>query len=311
MGDALNTIDATTIDRHVRRLTAIGPRHADRPAAVAATLRYLTDCLTGYGYQVRPDRYGGGPHQVNLLAELPGTGDAPILELGAHWDTVVDSPGADDNASGVAGLLEVARVLRAAAPPARTLRFCLFAEEEDLEIGYLGSRAHVAGFDAAGFDAAGFDAAGFDAAGTPVAGAIVLEMIGYRDRTPGSQRLPADVVPADSPMRVFDRGDFIAAIGNPGADGYLEAVRAAGQAQDPPLPVLPITLPVGPAGNGIRSDHYPYWLSGRPAVMVTDTAEFRNPHYHRPGDTVTTLDLDFAAAVTRAVATAVTTLCGS
>jgi Zn-dependent M28 family amino/carboxypeptidase len=217
----------------------------------------------------------------------------PVIELCAHWDSVAGSPGADDNASGVAGLLEIARVFAAGEVPRGRLRFCLFGEEEDEQIGYLGSRAHVARLDVEGM---------------PVSGAVVLEMIGYRDSSPGSQRFPEDLVPEGSPLRAFDRGDFIAAIGNQGTEPWLEAVRVAGQAEEPSLPVLSIPVPADVGGNATRSDHLPYWRSGRSGVLITDTAEFRNPHYHRPTDLPTTLDYAFAAAVTRTVARTLRTL---
>lgn len=273
-------IDAITLGRHIERLTALGPRHESNPAAVVAALGYVTSALESYGYRVERECYGRGVHEVNLLAERSGTG--PAIEVGAHWDTVERSPGADDNASGVAGLLEVARVFAAGAPPVRTVRFCFFGGEE---YGLIGSLVHVARLDDRGAD---------------VEGAIVFEMIGYRDSRPGSQRFPGEIeVPPG-----FDRGDFIVAVGNPASADYLAAIAAGGH---PALMVLPVDLPADGEHAG-RSDHYPYWLSGRKGVMLTDTAEFRNPHYHRPTDTIDTLDLNFAARVTRAVAVALRAL---
>ena len=270
-------IEAAALRQHVERLTAHGPRHGTNGPAVAAALAYVTETLASYGYEVTREAYGTGAHEVNLLASVTGAG--PALEVGAHWDSVERSPGADDNASGVAGLLEVARVF-AGERPARTVRFCFFGGEET---GLAGSRAHVAGL--------------VDA----VEGAIVFEMIGYRDPDPGSQRFPAGIdLPAE-----FSRGDFIAAVGNGASVRYAAALSLAGQEHG--LPVLPIDLPADDANAG-RSDHYPYWLSGRLGIMVTDTAEFRNPNYHRPTDTPDTLDFEFAAQVTRTVADAVRAL---
>ncbi|GIJ66735.1 M20/M25/M40 family metallo-hydrolase [Virgisporangium ochraceum] len=268
------------VRHHIERLTAYGPRHETNPVAVAESLAYITDTLASYGYEVTREPYGAGAHEVNLLASVAGTGAGPVVEVGAHWDSVERSPGADDNASGVAGLLEVARIFTSGDRPARTVRFCFFGGEES---GLTGSRAHVAGL------------------ADDVDGAIVFEMIGYRDRNPGSQRFPAGV---DLPAEI-SRGDFIAAVGNGASAGYAAALAAAGRAHG--LPVLPVDLPADNDNAG-RSDHYPYWLSGRKGIMLTDTAEFRNPHYHRPTDTLDTLDLDFAARVTLTVADAVRAL---
>lgn len=288
MTNAVETITAAALRRHVERLTAYGPRHRTNPTAVTVALRYLTECLASYGHQVVVERYGPDAHEVNLLTGVTGGGDLPIVEIGAHWDSVPESPGADDNASGVAGALELARVFAGPAAP-RPLRFCFFGGEEDQPVGCTGSRAHVARL---------------DAAGDRVDGAIVLEMIAYRDHRPGTQRFPADAAAAGVDLARFGRATFIAVVGNERAAGYLAAIEAAGRTQTPALPVLPVVLPADHTANGMRSDHYPYWLSGRSGVMVTDTAEFRNAHYHRPTDTVDTLDVDFAEQVTRTLADA-------
>ncbi len=281
------TITAGALRRHVEQLTACGPRHRDNPAAVRAAVEYVADTLTQWGYVVALEQYGAAPDEVTVVADAPSPPGGPVVEVGAHWDSVAGSPGADDNAGGVAGLLELARHFAEAAQPGRTLRFCAFGGEEDAPGGSrAGSRAHVASL-----------AAG----GPPVEGAIVLEMIAYRDPRPGSQSFPADLAAA---AEGHDRGDFIAAVGNPAAADYLAALWAAGQELEPALPVLPLTLPADHDGDGARSDHQPYWLSGRRGVMITDTANFRNPHYHRPTDTVDTLDFAFAEAVTRTVAAA-------
>jgi Zn-dependent M28 family amino/carboxypeptidase len=113
MLEKIETISSMALREHVVRLTEHGPRHRDNPAAVPAALDYIEQCLISYGYQVEHERYGDAPHEVNLLTEVLGNSNAPLLEVGAHWDTVSDGPGADDNASGVAGLLELARVFAA------------------------------------------------------------------------------------------------------------------------------------------------------------------------------------------------------
>lgn len=293
MRGSVELISADALRGHVESLTRLGPRHEDNPAAVTAALAYVTASLSASGYQVEREPYGEAPHEVNLIAVLPGA-EEPILEVGAHWDTVAQSPGADDNASGVAGLLEIARALADADGSGRPVRYCVFGGEEGQEDALAGSRAHVAGL---------------SRAPGRVEGAVVLEMIGYRDRRPGTQRIPADIAAVAGDLGpIADHGDFVAVIGNPAAGDYLAAFRAAAAQTPSPLPVLPLTLPAGVTTNGVRSDHYPYWLSGRKAVQVTDTAEFRNPHYHQTTDTPKTLDYDFAAAVATVVAAAVRAL---
>jgi len=191
MTNAVETITAAALRRHVERLTAYGPRHRTNPTAVTVALRYLTECLASYGHQVVVERYGPDAHEVNLLTGVTGGGDLPIVEIGAHWDSVPASPGADDNASGVAGALELARVFAGPVAAPRRLRFCFFGGEEDQPVGCTGSRAHVARL---------------DAAGDRVDGAIVLEMIAYRDHRPGTQRFPADAAAAGVDLARFGRG---------------------------------------------------------------------------------------------------------
>ncbi|WJK41011.1 M28 family peptidase [Solwaraspora sp. WMMA2056] len=287
----MTIISAAALRTHISELTRRGPRHHTNPAATGPVLDYLTGRLSDSGHRVVVERYGDAPHQVNLIADAGRPADGPIVEVCAHWDTVAGSPGADDNASGVAGLLEVARVL-AADPPARRPRFCLFGGEED-DVPFTGSRAHVARL-------------GSD--GVPVAGAVVLEMIGYRDATVGSQRIPAGLGDMLGDVDGLDRGDFVAVVGSIESSQWLAAFQAAGWVQEPSLPVVPLPVPRRQGGDVARSDHVPYWDAGLLAVMVSDTADFRNPHYHRPTDTLDTLDLGFAAAVATAVADAVRTL---
>lgn len=266
-------VTAAGIGRHITQLTAAGPRHPRRgSAAVAASLRYLTERFTGCGYRVSVERFGPELYDVNLLAEPAGAAGPVALEVGAHWDTVDGSPGADDNASGLAGVLEVARVLGGSG----RVRLCAFGGEED---GLRGSMAHVERLAGA-------------------VGAIVLEMIGYRARGPGSQRVPADLAALVDPP---PHGDFIAVVADEASVGYAEAFVAGAQAVAPDLGVYPVAAPAVILPTLARSDHLPYWSSGRRALLVTDTAEFRNPHYHLASDTIDTLDLEFAAEVTRAV----------
>jgi Zn-dependent M28 family amino/carboxypeptidase len=272
------------IRRHVEALTAAGPRFGDAPG-VAAALRYISDQLREFGLAVELQRYGSELSEVNLLAEVAGTDpDAPVLDVGAHWDTVEESPGADDNASGVAGLLVLAAELAGRDAPRQGVRLCFFGGEEASPEPFLGSTAHV------------------DAIGDrPVDGAIILEMIGYRSTRPGSQAVPERL---RGLVELPEAGDFIALIGDEASAEYVVAL-AEGARSVPGLSVFPLLLPAAALGLVSRSDHVPYWRTGRRGVMVSDTADYRNPNYHTAGDVPSTLDYEFAAGVTTMVANAV------
>ena len=194
--------------------------------------------------------------------------------VGAHYDAVAGTPGADDNASAVAVMLAAAR----AVGDREGVCFVAFNGEE---CGFSGSRALVAGL------------------GRHRPEQVhVLEMVGFTSQDPGSQRNP--VPPAPVPTV----GDFLGLVGTHRSRHALDHVLAC--AGHSPIPVHGLYLPDVPleaiaplAPHVLRSDHAPFWEAGLPALMWTDTAEFRNPHYHRPTDTPETLDYDFMAGVTR------------
>ncbi|MEX2219957.1 MAG: M20/M25/M40 family metallo-hydrolase [Phycisphaerales bacterium] len=241
----------------------------------------------------------------NIVVELPGM-ELPreVLIVGAHIDAVPGSPGADDNGSGVAALLEAARVLRG-VPLRRTVRLVFFNLEE---IGLHGSREHWRKQKAR--LAAPSDPAAPPAAADPgetLVGMVSLEMLGFYSEAEGSQRSPIAPIPG-----VFEPptvGDFIAVatirkhsgFARQWAEGMLRAAQPAG----PPLKVVVADMfPVAPP-DFLRSDHQPFLLGGQPALMLTDTSNFRNPHYHRATDTAATLDPDRYAATSRGVVGAI------
>jgi aminopeptidase YwaD len=277
---------------HLQALTR--ERHPiSSPEALRATAQYLIDQFRALGLSVGTHAVPGpgGTHQ-NVVASLPAVRSVesqPPLIVAAHYDTVMGSPGADDNASGVAVLLEVARGLRS-VPLGREVRFIGFSlEEEDL----LGSLAY---------------AAELRARSAVIHGAIVLECVGFTRSEPGSQPAPAGL-----PVAVPSRGDFLAIVANSESVALAEHIEAAAAQRVPELPTVSLIVP----GRGElfpdtrRSDHAAFWHFGYPAVMLTDTANFRNPHYHQPSDTLETLDLEFLASVAEAVLAAVTTLAGA
>lgn len=220
----------------------------------------------------------------NVVAVLPGAGAAAGggLVVGAHYDTAEGTPGADDNASGTAALLEVARLLKAGPPPRRNVTLVAFSTEEPPYFGtdLMGSR---------------FFAAQAARGGARPEGMICLETIGFYSRQPGSQGYP--------PLLKYffpETGDFIALVGNFRSRGLLKRVREGLQAHMA-LPVVHAALPSFIPGVD-WSDHRSFWVEGIPAVMLTDTAPYRNLNYHRHTDTYETLDYKAMAELTAGVA---------
>ncbi len=286
-------------DRLMQRLTEFSqPRFSETDRETAR--QYLEQILRDRGWQVRREPFtiplddGQELNGVNLIAEKPGTDPTlPPLLIGAHYDTVNDrSPGADDNASGAIGLLEIAELLSGGSDPSnpeavptfpRTLRLVWFDLEE---FGLLGSFYHVAQLD------------------RELYGAIVLEMIGYACDAPGCQRVPSGLA-----ITLPDRGDFLGVVGSAETPELLAPFLAVGEASDvdrdraghPRVITLAVPTLMAISPNLLRSDHVPFWVQGIGALMVTDTANFRNPNYHRASDTVGTIDRDFFAGSTQVV----------
>ncbi|WP_446039234.1 M28 family peptidase [Streptomyces sp. SID1121] len=322
--------DPALLRRHVTALAGEPRSRRHAPQAMERAEEYVTDHLTEAGWDVHRDpfdvrwRWGSadGPgHRAmplkirlhrrvagaNLRAEPPGprgrgegTGPRSTVVVGAHLDTVLDSPGADDNASGVAVVLETARVLaRLPQPPDVTLM--LFDMEET---GLIGSREAVR-----------------QLVGTRrVAGMICLESVGYFSSALGSQRLPpgaglAFPAAAEAIAEGHHRGDFTLVVHRTSSRPAAEAWARAAAEASPSLPSVllrdprpdgrfgaaaGLALPV--LNNLSRSDHAPFWNHRIPALMLTGTANFRNTHYHRPTDTPDTLDYERLAAVATATA---------
>lgn len=272
---------------HITTLTAL-PRVPGSPGHRAAGT-YIRDWLRREGFVVNECRFRGpGFDGVNLLTRpLPDRPDLPLLIIGAHYDSAPGTPGADDNASGVAALLDLANEisLRRARAESWTCRLQLAAYDLE-EYGMIGSWTH---------------SRELRQAGASVRGMIALEMLGYADTRLGSQRLPphlAGLYP--------DVGDFIGVCGNEASRSLLQAFEA-GMKAVPRLKVESLAV----RGNGeelmeVRlSDHSSFWDEGFPALMITDTSFFRNPHYHQATDTLETLDLAFLERVSTGVQAAV------
>jgi hypothetical protein len=229
----------------------------------------------------------------NIVADLPGA-KAPreVLIVGAHFDAVQRSPGADDNGTGTAALLEIASVLHG-TPRNRTIRFIFFNLEE---VGLVGSQTYVNRWRTEQMDA------GSDKA-ERIIGMISLEMLGYYTDAPESQKSPIKAIPG-----VFEPstvGDFIAIVGLQQHQGFSRALAAAMQEATPGIKITLVDFLPLPVPDMARSDHAPFWLAGQPAVMMTDTANFRNPHYHKATDTIDTIDAARFTLVAESVARAV------
>ncbi|MGH8690031.1 MAG: M28 family peptidase [Burkholderiales bacterium] len=255
---------------HVAALAA-----AERNADLETAARYIEAAFAAQGYKPESQYFESGGRRVRNIEVL----NQSSIVVGAHYDTVPGSPGADDNASGVAVLIELAALMKNEELP---IRFVAFANEEPpyFYSGEMGSFAW---------------AKRARERGERIAAMYSLEMLGYYRDTPGSQRYPF-------PLGFFypDRADFIAFVGDLGARGLvrrsIESFRR--NAQFPSEGVAaPALIP------GVTwSDHWSFRQHGYDAMMITDTAFNRYPHYHLPSDTPDKLDYERMARVTLGLA---------
>jgi Zn-dependent M28 family amino/carboxypeptidase len=274
----------------------IGPRHLGRPTSVEAAAAYIEQQFTAFGDTVERQPYAVGDQTAeNLVVERTGRGDpGEIIVLGAHYDTVPETPGADDNASAVALLIEAARLL-VPIETRRTLRFVSFACEEPPHFytDTMGSEQY---------------ARRCRVGGEQIVGMICLEMVGYYTSAANSQGVPP-AIPRWLRWLFPSRGDFLVAVGNLRSWRLLLSFRRGFRSASA-LRLFSIALPE--SVNEIRlSDNSSFWDQGYPALMVTDTSFLRNPHYHRPTDTPDTLDYARLAAATCGVAGALKRLAGA
>lgn len=241
----------------------------------------------------------------NLIVEIPGrTKPNEVILVGAHFDAVAGSPGADDNGTGVAALLELAAVLRG-RPMERTVRLAFFNLEE---VGLKGSIEYASTLRERLADP---DENPIPPGKERLVGMLSLEMLGYFTDEPGSQRSP--VPPIKGVFEPPTEGDFIALVTTRPGSAWARRLDAAVRRASPDVKTLVADFfPPGPLTplDVLRSDHAPFMALGVPAVMVTDTANFRNPNYHRATDTPETIDADRFAAVVRGLAGAIHELAG-
>jgi len=235
------------------------------------TALWLAERFRERGYEVA--FHGESRNVVAFPAGLSG----PVTLVGAHYDSAPGCPGADDNASAVAALLAAAQAC-AAMESGRRVVFVAFNREED---GLVGSGEFVRET--------------LPALPWQVNEAHILEMVGYARHEKGSQRVPEGL-----PISLPDTADFLGLLANGISARAMKDVLATARTVLPELPVLGLEVRLGlerylPVLR--RSDHVPFWAKRIPAVMWTDTAEFRNPHYHQPTDTPDTLNYEFLRRV--------------
>ncbi|TWT80560.1 Bacterial leucyl aminopeptidase precursor [Planctomycetes bacterium CA13] len=275
---------------HVDRLAGlIGPRTLQKPKTIQATIGYIEGQWAKMGHTNDRECYDAlGDKATNLIVEQPGSKRPDeIVLLGAHYDTVWTTPGADDNASAVAVLLEVSRLLREHTGR-RTACYVTFAcEEPPYFMDSMGSQHH---------------ARQSRQRGDNIIGMLCLEMVGYYSLHQGSQAIPPGI-PKVLHRFFPQRGNFLAAVGNMPSWKLCWQFRRGFKRGTRRMPLFSICLPE--KINEIRlSDNSSFWDQGYPALMLTDTSFLRNPNYHQATDTPETLDYPRMTEVTLGVAAA-------
>ena len=267
------------LQRDVEKLAGeIGERNVYLPKALHAAADHIETCFTNARLAVTRQSFTAmGEHCENLITEIPGTTrPGEIVVVGAHYDSVQGVAGANDNASGTAAVLALARKF-AATKPARTLRFVAFVNEEPpfFQTEQMGSLVY---------------ARSCRTRGDNIVAMLTPETIGYYSDDRRSQKYPF-------PVGLFypSRGDFVAFVGKTSQAGFVrQCIRSfRTHAQFPSEgAALPSRIP------GVDwSDHWSFWQAGYPGVMVSDTAIFRYPHYHTPADTPDKLNYEKMALV--------------
>jgi FtsZ-binding cell division protein ZapB len=266
-------VEAENLKKHVVALAKdIGERNFMQYQNLERSANYIKQEFRNYGYQPQEQIYSlEGKSFRNIFAAKAGKAQPDkIIIICAHYDSVIGSCGADDNASGVAGLLELARILSQEELNC-TIKFIAFTNEEPpfFMSKDMGSFRYAQEAKKRKED---------------ILGVLCLESIGYYSDKKGSQSYPLG-------FRFFypDKGNFIAVVSNFGSQDFLrKIVREFRKQSNFPLQFLTAPMFLAPAIS--FSDHWSFWKFGYKAVMVTDTAFYRNPYYHTAADTYEKLD---------------------
>jgi Zn-dependent M28 family amino/carboxypeptidase len=283
------TVDPARLEAHVRKLSVeLGPRDESHIENLDRVAEYIKSEFSQTTTLVseQPYRVQGKSHR-NVVAQF-GPESAERIVVGAHYDTAGPLPGADDNASGIAGLIELARLLSRQPPPMR-VELVAFTLEEPPYFGTTGMGSSV-------------HAESLRKQNVRVRAMFSLEMIGYFSDAPNSQQFPVGVLSAFYPST----GNFIGVVGRLGEWSLVRRTKAA-MRNAAPLPVYSINAPTIVPGVDF-SDQLNYWHAGYSAVMISDSAFYRNHNYHTAQDTPERLDYKRMAMVVEGVYAAVTDL---
>ncbi len=291
------TLEQQTLADHLRidlqtLAGDIGERNAFLPDKLEAAAAFIEKQLTQAGYSVQrhpfPVHLELGPNLEsdtvcsNLSVEIPGvTKPEEIIVVGAHYDSIFGSPGANDNGTGVVATLALARRMAGSAPR-RTLRFVFFVNEEPpffQQEGQMGSLVY---------------ARQCRARNDNIIAMLALETMGCFSDEPGTQHYPLGLG-----LLYPSQGNFIGFVGSVGSRGLVRKCIASFQ-QHAQFPSEGAALPGHIPGVG-WSDHWSFWQAGYPAIMITDTAPFRYAHYHEAEDTPDKVDYDRLARVIEGV----------
>jgi len=263
---------AARLEAHVRAV-ASEPHNLKHPEALERSARTIEAALTGAGYRTQSQVFTAGGQQVRNIEVViePRRTDAKTLVVGAHYDSWLDAPGANDNGSGTAAAIELARLLADLSGKTQLrIRFVLFVNEEPpfFKTAQMGSLVY---------------AKRLKASGEPVLGMISLETMGFYSDAENSQNYPS---PLD--MLYPTKGDFVAFVALTSSRSFLR--RAVGDFRE--VAAFPSVGGTAPGFvQGIDwSDHWAFEQMGMPALMITDTAVFRYPHYHSKADTPDKVD---------------------
>ena len=281
----MKAADPEKLEAHLKKIVGERTPHLSDDH-LHDVFQYIKKTLEHLEYEIELDPFlFEGETYENIIARKRGVRSSGRIIVGAHFDSVPGSPGADDNASGVAALLELARILRDRKWN-HTVEFIGFHMEEWYMVG---SKAYVEKLKKSKVN---------------VRGMVSLEMVGFTSEERESQKMPPGFG-----FLYPSTGNFIGIVGNVRSWGFLRLFKREMKKTDG-LPVRSLIMPF----NGALlyptrwSDHSPFWDAGYPALMITDTSFYRNPHYHGPNDTVETLNLDFIQKVTEGTAQALVAL---